>query len=184
MLRRGSLRALQCLRDSRQAAALLQAQSFDQPAQSPHPGPVQAWTSGAGQCLTFRSGFATSPHHLQGEQLDGGDDGALPSTSGGLDDTSPAQQAAAEPAAALAQSAGAAVTCKAALGCSSLRCSALLGAGEPTVSGFDPASILDAVSHAEQDALLVAWQDSGWNIFNSGFQTLLTTAQEYTGLPW
>ena len=50
--------------------------------------------------------------------------------------------------------------------------------------GVDPTQILQAAAAAEQDALLVAWQESGWNIFNAGFQALLTAAHDFTGLPW
>ena len=50
--------------------------------------------------------------------------------------------------------------------------------------GVDPSEILSAVSHAESDALLTAWHDSGWNIFNSGFQALLTGVHDTTGMPW
>lgn len=50
------------------------------------------------------------------------------------------------------------------------------------VAGFDPSTVLDAVSGMEEDSWIAAREDV-W-FFNRYMQTVLKTAQELTGLPW
>ena len=200
-LRRHSQRSLQLLLQSRAGARQAVSagiSSLDSLCSFPDPaGPPR--TGAAAHLLTFRSGFATTPAHLQSSLPSSSrDDDGLPGTSPEVLDISEAVSSV-QPAAELAQAGG--MQCqqwrfaivatvghtrhvRLAIGNAESTAALSQTAGEAAALGVDPTQILQAASHAEQAAMLLAYQDSGWNIFNAGFQALLTAAHDSTGLPW